>query len=65
MTLGSLVEYTQTRLPIVAGRLPARRKNPDDVASRYPINVISGPDIVLIRNYFGQRYLILGRDFGH
>jgi hypothetical protein len=65
MALGGLVEQTELQRSIFNCPLLAWRNDANYVAGRYPINFITGPDLVLFGDHLRHGDLVLGCDLSH
>jgi hypothetical protein len=59
------IEGSEPLLEIDGSRRDTRRQDPDEVSGRFPFDVVTGPDEVLIGHGFGQGDWQLARDLGH
>jgi len=59
------LEVPQPLLAVGGGWRCAWHQDTDDVPSRLPLNLVTGPDSVPVCKGLGQSDLELARDFGH
>lgn len=65
MAFGRLIEPMEPRISILGRRLPAWRNDANYFTGRHPVYVVTGFDMVLVRDFLGYSDLVLGCDFSH